>query len=76
MAAMAKKFTRSLKPGSPLEAQPAPGKVSPSQNVSIEKNNLLSIIFGVIALGVLVAYSFKTTAPYVIGENLVLAEVT
>ena len=72
---MAKKFTRSMKPGTPLEAQPVPGKVSPSQSLSIEKNNLISIIFGVIALGVLVAYSFKTTAPYVIGENLVLAEV-
>lgn len=41
----------------------------------MERNNVISIIFGVIAIGVLVAYSFKVTAPYVIGENLVLAEV-
>lgn len=38
-------------------------------------NNILSIAFGVVAAGVLLAYSFKVTAPYVVGENLVLAEV-
>jgi hypothetical protein len=38
-------------------------------------NNILSIAFGIVAAGVLLAYSFKVTAPYVVGENLVLAEV-
>jgi hypothetical protein len=38
-------------------------------------SNLISILFGVLAIGVLIAYSFKATSPYVIGENLVLAEV-
>ena len=72
---MQKKLTKSMEPGTKLGAQPVPGKVIPSQILSIERNNVLSIIFGVIAIGVLVAYSFKATAPYVIGENLVLAEV-
>ena len=75
MAVMQKKLTRSMEPGTKLGAQPVPRKVIPSQIISIERNNVLSIIFGVIAIGVLVAYSFKATAPYVIGENLVLAEV-
>jgi hypothetical protein len=38
-------------------------------------NNILSIAFGIVAAGVLLAYSVKVTAPYVVGENLVLAEV-
>ena len=38
-------------------------------------SNLLSMLFGIMAIGVLLAYAFKTTAPYVIGENLVLAEI-
>ena len=75
MAVMQKKVTRSMEPGTRLGAQPVPNKVIANQVFSIERNNVLSIIFGLIAIGVLVAYSFKVTAPYVIGENLVLAEV-
>lgn len=72
---MQKKLTRSMEPGTKLGAQPASSKIIPSLVIPIEKNNILSIILGVIAVTVLLAYSFKTTAPYVIGENLVLAEV-
>jgi len=37
--------------------------------------NVLSVIFGILALGVLAAYSISLNAPYIIGENLVNAEV-
>lgn len=38
-------------------------------------NNILSIAFGLLAVTVLLAYSVTVTAPYVVGENLVLAEI-
>jgi len=38
-------------------------------------NNILSIAFGLLAFTVLLSYSLKPTAPYVVGENLVLAEI-
>jgi hypothetical protein len=37
--------------------------------------NVLSVIFGILALGVLAAYSISLSAPYIIGENMVDAEV-
>jgi len=37
--------------------------------------NVLSVMFGVLAIAVLSAYSFTINAPYIIGENLVNAEV-
>jgi hypothetical protein len=37
--------------------------------------NMLSVVFGVLAIGVLAAYSISLTSPYIIGENLVDAEV-
>jgi len=38
-------------------------------------NNVLSIAFGVLAVTILLAYSVRATSPYVVGENLVLAEI-
>lgn len=38
-------------------------------------SNILSIAFGLLAFTVLLSYSVKVTAPYVVGENLVLAEI-
>jgi hypothetical protein len=38
-------------------------------------NNILSIAFGLLAITVLLSYSVKVTAPYIVGENLVLAEI-
>ncbi len=38
-------------------------------------SNILSIALGLLAVTVLLTYSIKPTAPYVVGENLVLAEV-
>ncbi len=40
-----------------------------------ELNNILSMAFGLLAFAVLLSYSVKVTAPYVVGENLVLAEI-
>jgi hypothetical protein len=40
-----------------------------------DMTNILSIVFGVLAFTVLLTYSVKVTAPYVVGENLVLAEI-
>lgn len=37
--------------------------------------NMVSVIFGVLAVGVLTSYSFRPSAPYIIGENLVNAEI-
>ena len=37
--------------------------------------NVLSVIFGILAIAVLAAYSFSLNAPYIIGENLVDAEI-
>jgi hypothetical protein len=44
-------------------------------NGSIPVMNMLSVIFGALAIGVLAAYSISLTSPYIIGENLVDAEV-
>ena len=38
-------------------------------------SNILSIAFGLLAFTVLLSYSLKVTAPYIMGENLVLAEI-
>jgi hypothetical protein len=43
--------------------------------VTRDLNNILSIAFGLLAFAVLLTYSVKVTAPYVVGENLVLAEI-
>jgi hypothetical protein len=72
---MQKKVTRSIEPGTKLGAQPMPSKIVAGSLIPRETNSVLSIAFGVIAIGVLLTYSFKTSAPYIIGENLVLAEV-
>jgi len=37
--------------------------------------NLLSVAFGLLAVTILLSYSLRPTAPYVVGENLVLAEI-
>ena len=37
--------------------------------------NALSVLFGVLGVSVLAAFSLQATAPYVIGQNLVSAEV-
>jgi len=39
-------------------------------------SNILSIAFGLLAVAVLLTYSVKISAPYVVGENLVLAEIS
>lgn len=38
--------------------------------------NMVSIVFGILAIGVLVVFSFTGAPPYVIGQNLVSAEVS
>ena len=38
-------------------------------------SNILSIVFGLLAFAVLLSYSLKVTTPYIMGENLVLAEI-
>jgi hypothetical protein len=38
-------------------------------------SNILSIAFGFLAFAVLLSYSLEVTAPYVVGENLVLSEI-
>jgi hypothetical protein len=38
-------------------------------------SNILSIAFGLLAFAVLLSYSLEVTAPYIVGENLVLSEI-
>jgi hypothetical protein len=72
---MHKKLTKNVEGGTRLGAHRMPGKVVVSPLVPKDTSGVLSIVLGIAAIGVLLAYSFKTSAPYVIGENLVLAEV-
>jgi hypothetical protein len=46
-----------------------------SSFVPRDLSNILSIAFGFLAFAVLLSYSLEVTAPYVVGENLVLAEI-
>lgn len=75
VAAMQKKATRNIEPRAKLGAHPIPSKITVGPLIPRDINSVLSIVFGVLAIGVLLGYSFKVTAPYIIGENLVLAEV-
>ncbi len=72
---MDKRLTKSLDGQPRLGAQPSPQQIPLLSLVGKSPTNLLSILFGVLAISVLAAFSFKADAPYVIGENLVLAEV-
>jgi hypothetical protein len=72
---MDKRLTESIDQGGKLGAHPLPQQIPLSLMLPRDVSNILSMIFGTIAIGVLLAYSFKTTAPYVIGENLVMAEI-
>lgn len=72
---MEKRLTKSLDNQPRLGAQPSPRQIPLATMVGKAPSNVLSMILGIMAIGVLVVYSFKTSAPYVIGENLVLAEV-
>jgi len=42
---------------------------------SLPVMNVLSILFGFLAISILAVFSLRASAPYVIGENLVAAEV-
>ncbi len=72
---MDERLTRSVEPGSKLGTQPIRPEITVSPILPREANNVLSVVLGVLAVGVLLAYSVRATAPYVIGENLVLAEM-
>jgi hypothetical protein len=71
---MGKRLTESLDSSGKIGIQPLPQRM-PGLLIPKSPSNILSIFFGIMAMSVLLAYSFKPTAPYVIGENLVLAEV-
>jgi len=72
---MDKRPAKSLEQGGTrVGAHPLPQQM-PGSMMPRNPSNLLSILLGTLAIGVLVAYSFKPMAPYVIGENLVLVEI-
>jgi len=60
---------------SPLETRPmtqlAAGRLTSTRDI----NSIMSITLGVLAFAILVSYSVRATAPYVVGQNLVLAEI-
>jgi hypothetical protein len=71
-----------MKQGTPKRVQGSAGVGIRSLNgfvagslIPRDLNNILSIAFGLLAITVLLSYSVKVTAPYVVGENLVLAEI-
>lgn len=72
---MDKHLTKSFEAQPRLGAQPSPQQIPLTTLIGKSPTNLLSIFLGLLSIGVLIGYSFKATAPYVIGENLVLAEV-
>jgi len=72
-----------MKSGTPKEIEgDVGGKAKTLSDLSMKSfiprdlNNILSIILGLLAFGVLLGYSLKPTAPYVVGENLVLSEIS
>jgi hypothetical protein len=72
---MDKRVTKNIEHDIRLGGHPMPQEIPLSMMLPRGVSNLLSMLFGIMAIGVLLAYAFKTTAPYVIGENLVLAEI-
>jgi len=72
---MDKRVTKNIEHDIRLGSHPMPQEIPLSMMLPRGVSNLLSMLFGIMAIGVLLAYAFKTTAPYVIGENLVLAEI-
>jgi hypothetical protein len=68
---MGKRVTRT---GSSLDSESAYSIYGATRG-SMPIMNALSVLFGLLAITVLAAFSFRITAPYVIGENLVSAEV-
>jgi len=71
---MRKRLTESLDSTGKIGVHPLPQGM-PGLLIPKSPSNILSIFFGIMAISVLFAYAFKPAAPYVIGENLVLAEV-
>ncbi len=72
---MDRRLTRSIDPPSKLAPQQMQREFTARPLFPREVNNILSILFGLTAIAMLTAYSVKATAPYIIGENLVLAEI-
>jgi hypothetical protein len=71
-----------MKPETPKKIERNAGGEARSLNslvagsfVPRDLNNILSIAFGLLAFTVLLSYSVRVTAPYIVGENLVLAEI-
>jgi len=61
----------SLALGTRPMTQLAAGRSRPPRDIS----SILSVTFGLLAMVILVSYSVTPTAPYVVGQNLVLAEI-
>src|SRR3989304_10238146 len=72
---MDRRLTRSIDPSSKPDPQQMQREFTARPLFPREVNNILSILFGLTAVAMLTAYSVKATAPYIIGENLVLAEI-
>jgi hypothetical protein len=60
---------------SPLGTRPMTQVAAGRWTTTRDINSILSVTFGVLAIVILVSYSVKATAPYVVGQNLVLAEI-
>ena len=73
---MKKTTSQEIKESTAAEAQSVAGPAIVRSMIPRDVSNILSIVFGLLAIGVLLTYSVKISAPYVVGENLVLAEIS
>jgi len=75
MASVEKQSMKRPEDSSKPDAESILHESSARYTIPRDMNNVLSISFGILAVVVLLAYSVRTAAPYVVGENLVLAEI-
>jgi len=60
---------------SPLGTRPMTQLAAGASTSTRDINSIMSITLGILAFAILVSYSVRATAPYVVGQNLVLAEI-
>jgi len=73
---MRKTTPQKIKDSTAAGVQSVAGPAIVRSMIPRDVSNILSIVFGLLAIGVLLTYSVKISAPYVVGENLVLAEIS
>jgi hypothetical protein len=60
---------------SPLGTRPMTQLAAGRSTTTRDINSIMSVTLGILAIAILLSYSVRATAPYVVGQNLVLAEI-